>query len=264
MGDYGRESRYPEQAGTYDATRSASPEVLGPLLRFLGAGKERTLVDIAGGTGNYAWAVRAHGFRPIAVDREWSMLVRSIGKIGSGRQVLGDAHRLPIGDQAADAAMIVSALHQFTDQRTVLSEAWRVIRDGPLVMQVFTKESLASAFVFDYFPGSEPRPGLHLTEEEVDSVLHDVGFTRVERERFVYRDLTDGTLHALHVDAEALADPARLRNTSFFQRLPPDRQRAGVAALRRDLGNGRLEDRVREGLRLAEQHGHGCVFAAWP
>jgi len=262
--DYGAESRYPEQASTYDATRSASPAVLGPLLRFLGPGAGRTLLDIAGGTGNYARAVLEHGFRPIVVDREPAMVGRSIGKIGGHRQLLADAHRLPVRDEGVDASMIVSALHQFADQRLALAEARRVVRGGPFVLQAFPKESLAASFAFGYFPRSDPTPGLHLTESEIEDALLDVGFVRVEWERFVYGDLSDGTLHALHIDAEAVADPARLRNTSFFQRLSPESQRAGVEALRRDLASGRLEDRVREGMRIAERYGHGAVFAAWP
>ena len=264
MADYGTESRYPEQAGTYDATRSASPAVLRPLLRFLGPGAGRTLLDIAGGTGNYARALLERGFEPVVVDREPAMLRRSTEKIGPGRQILADGHHLPVREGGVDAAMLVSALHQFSDQRGALAEARRVIRDGPLVLQAFPKESLEPSFVFEYFPGSDPPPGLHLREDEIEAVLLDVGFSRVEWERFVYDDLSDGTLHALHIDPEAMADPDRLRNTSFFQRLAPEVQRAGLEALRRDLRSGVLEERVRESLRTAERSGHGTVFAAWP
>ena len=158
----------------------------------------------------------------------------------------------------------VSALHQFSDQRAVLAEARRVVERGPLVMQAFPKESLAASFVFEYFPGSDPPPGLHLTELEIESTLREVGFSHVEWERFVYADLADATLHALHIDAEALADRERLRNTSFFQRLSPDVQEAGLAALRRDLRTGRLQERVREGLGIARRFGHGTVFSALP
>ena len=94
-------------------------------------------------------------------------------------------------------------------------------------------------------------------------MLRKAGFTRVERERFVYEDLSDGTVHALQNDAEAVADPDRLRNTSFFQKLSPSVQADGLAALRRDLERGVLHERAREGLRLAREYGQGAVFAAW-
>jgi SAM-dependent methyltransferase len=261
---YAEEANYPEQAATYDATRSASPTVVSKLLGFLGDPAGRTLLDVAGGTGNYSEALASHGFRPVVVDREPEMLARSIPKIGRCRQLVGDALRLPVHEGGVDAAMVVSALHQFPDQRGALVEARRVIRGGPFLLQAFTAESQIPTFGFEYFPGSDPPPGLHLSDDELVTALRDAGFGRVEARRFVYRDTADATFHALHVDPEALADAERLRNTSFFQRLPDASRRAGLIALRRDLESGRLADRVLEGLRLAAVHGHGTVFAAWP
>jgi SAM-dependent methyltransferase len=261
---YAEQANYPEQAGTYDATRSASPTVLELLLRFLGDADGRTLLDVAGGTGNYAEAVARQGFRPVIVDRERSMLARSIPKIGPRRQVLGDALRLPIGDAAVDAVMIVSAIHQFPDQRAAIEEARRVIRAGPLVVQAFAWENIAPSFAFEYFRGSGPDPALHPRIADFEAWMLDAGFARVEHERFVYRDVADATFHAMHVDPEALADERLLRNTSFWHVLDEEAQRAGLEALHRDLRTGRLAERVREGLRLAERHGHGVVLSAWP
>jgi len=261
---YADAARYREQAATYDATRGASPTVATLLLRFLGPGDGRSVLDIAGGTGNYARPVADAGFRVFVLDRETAMLERSVAKLGAGRQLVGDALRLPVCDAAVNAVMSVAALHQFPDQRAALAEARRVIRDGPFVMQAFTAESLIPSFVFGYFPSSGAPDAVHPAEEEIVEMLRDAGFGRVERERFVYEDLSDGTVHALQNDAEALADPDRLRNTSFFKRLDPETQRAGLEALRRDLEGGALQRKVEEGLRLARIHGQGTVFAARP
>ncbi|MDZ4277996.1 MAG: methyltransferase type 11, partial [Dehalococcoidia bacterium] len=54
---------YDSRAATYDATRSASPSIVRPLLRALGPANGRALLDIGGGTGNYAVALRDAGFR---------------------------------------------------------------------------------------------------------------------------------------------------------------------------------------------------------
>ena len=48
---------YARQARTYDRTRAASPSVLGPLRAALGAAPGRRLLDVGGGTGNYASAL---------------------------------------------------------------------------------------------------------------------------------------------------------------------------------------------------------------
>lgn len=255
---------YERQAETYDLTRGASPTVVRFLEKHLGPADGRTLLDIAGGTGNYAEALAAKGFRVFVVDHELAMLGRSKPKIGPGRQVAGDALRLPLQDEAVDAAVLVSAIHQLRDQEAALAEARRVIRGGPFVLQAFTRENLIPTFVFEYFPGSDPPPGMHLPAAEMEGLLAEAGFSRVERETFVYVDTADGTLHALHADALRLAGPAYLRNTSFFNRLPADVRREGLARLADDLRSGRLEERVGESFRLATIHGHGTVFAAWP
>src|SRR5207247_382423 len=71
---YADAARYRDQAATYDATRGASPSVARLLLRFLGPPHGRSVLDIAGGTGNYARAVTDAGFRVFVVDREPAML----------------------------------------------------------------------------------------------------------------------------------------------------------------------------------------------
>lgn len=58
---------YSVQARTYDRTRSASPSVLGPLRAALAPDPGSRLLDVGGGTGNYAAALRDDGFEPVVV-----------------------------------------------------------------------------------------------------------------------------------------------------------------------------------------------------
>ena len=234
------------------------------MLKYLGEPNGRTVLDIAGGTGNYAQVLSARGFRAFIIDREVAMLARSGAKIGAGRQIVGDALALPVRGRGVDATICVSALHQFADQRVALAEARRVIREGPFVLQVFTKENLSPLFVFEYFPGSAPPPGMHQTADEIESMLRGVGFGNVQTETFVYADTADGSLAALHTDPFALAGSAYLRNTSWWHGLDDGTRKTGLMRLAEDLRSGRLEERVKESFRLAARHGHGTVFAASP
>jgi len=131
---YADAARYGEQARTYDATRRASPTIVRLLVEELGPGDGRSVLDVAGGTGNYAHALAEAGFHPVVVDREPAMVERSVTKIGRGHQVVGDAIRLPVRSEGVDAAICVAALHQFPDQLAALTEARRVIRGGPFVL----------------------------------------------------------------------------------------------------------------------------------
>jgi ubiquinone/menaquinone biosynthesis C-methylase UbiE len=259
-----RPGNYPEQARTYDRTRGASPSVVRPLSRFLGPAAGRTLLDIGGGTGNYAQVMQGRGFRPVVVDAQSEMVRRSVPKLGPGRQVVGDAEALPFVEGAFDCAVLVAALHQVPDKRLALREARRVIREGPFVLQCWTRENRATAFVFEYFPGSEPPAEMHPPAEQVEGWLREAAFARVERETYVYLDSVDGSLFALHTNALHLAGPAYLRNNSFFWRLSEDQRREGLTRLGEDLRSGVLERKVKRSFELAVSVGHGTVFAAWP
>jgi SAM-dependent methyltransferase len=258
-----RPGNYAVQAKTYDLTRGASPTVIRAVRKFLGPPQGALLVDIAGGTGNYAQALAARGFRVLVVDAESEMLAHADRKLGAGRVVAGDAERLPFGDAVVDRATIINAVHLFADAVAAFREARRIIRAGPVVITAFTRENLTSLFVYEYFGLSEPITARPRTEEFVD-LLRGSGFSRIEQEPYVYTDTVDGSLNALHADPLRLAGPAYLRNTSFWHRLDEDRRSAGLQALARDLRSGELKRRVDEGLHLAMQHGHGTVFAAWP
>src|SRR5437870_4534186 len=83
-----RPGRYATQARTYDLTRSASPTVVRLVSKYLGPANGRRLLDIAAGTANYTRVMHARGFDVLAVDAEFEMVSRSVGKIGRGRQVL--------------------------------------------------------------------------------------------------------------------------------------------------------------------------------
>ena len=240
---------YSNQARTYDETRAASPSVLGPLREALEGAPGRRLVDVGGGTGNYSRALRDEGWEPLVIDRQPEMLARAAAK---GLETLaGDAQRLPLADESADAVMLVSMLHHVEDQPKALAEARRVLRPGGrLALMVFTREDLSDLWMSDYFPSTRAWvTESHATLDELLALLP--GARRIE---VVYRDLEDASLAALAAHPELVADPRYHRQTSYFERLQrdhPDELRAGLERLRADLAAGRAPDRPGVGSVLA-------------
>jgi len=259
-----RPGNYAEQARTYDLTRGASTTVARTIARFLGPPEGQRLLDIAGGTGNYARVMQARGFDAYVTDVAPAMLARSVPKIGPGRQVVADAVALPFGDATFDRAIIVTAIHLIRPPMRALEEARRVLRDGPLVVAAFTRENVRPLFIRDYFPTGHIPFDENPPREELLAWMREAGFGRVEWERFVYLDSADGSLVSLHTDPNRLAGPAYLRNTSFFQRLPEDQRAQGLARLAEDLRSGLLEEKVRRAFEESVREGHGTVFACWP
>ena len=258
----GRPGDYGLQAKTYDSTRGASPTVLRALAGSLGEGGGRSLLDVAGGTGNYAAALAAEGFRPTVLDASEGMLARVATKIGPGRAVAGDATGLPFPNGSFDAVTMINAIHLIDDPAAAMAETRRVIRDGPLVLTSYVREN-APLFLFEYF-GLADFAARRRAQADVERLVLDAGFSRVERDTYRYTDAVDGSTNALHISAELLTDPDHLRNNSFWHRIDEGTRRRGLAALRHDLWSGDLERRVEEHLRQADRRGHGTVFTGWP
>jgi SAM-dependent methyltransferase len=229
----------------------------------LGAAGGRALGDLAGGTGNYAQAFTARGFRVTVVDASLEMLAHAARKLGPGRCLAGDVAPLPVRDAAFDAAIMVNCIHLFADPLAALRGARRALRDGPLVFTGFTRENLGGLFVYEYF-GLDAPPTRRPPKEQFVAWLREAGFGSVEAEPYVYTDTVDGSLNALHTNALHLAGPAYLRNTSFWHALDEATRRRGLEALARDLRSGVLDERVQESFRRAVEHGHGTLFAARP
>jgi len=231
------------------------------LASALGPPEGGALLDVGGGTGNYAQVFQARGFRVRVLDAQLAMLSRASAKLGPGSAVVGDAHALPFRDASFDRAMLVSALHLFAEPVRALQETRRVLRPGGvLALQAFTAENNAVLFVHEYFEASLPGA----TAAAHEAMLREAGYRDVSRRPLVYADTADGSLAALHTDPFSLAGAAYLRNTSFWHRLSDEQRERGLQRLEQDLRSGRLAERVEQSFRRAALAGHGTVFTARP
>ena len=123
------------------------------------------LLDLAGGTGDIAFAWRARGGGPaILSDINPSMLgvgrdrARARGVAGV-RFLVADAERLPLPDRAVDRVSIAFGLRNCTDKDAVLAEARRVLKPGGRFLclefsrvQVAALSPLYDAWSFEVLP----------------------------------------------------------------------------------------------------------------
>jgi demethylmenaquinone methyltransferase/2-methoxy-6-polyprenyl-1,4-benzoquinol methylase len=233
---------YSRQAERYDDTRAASPSVVRALQGALGGATGRRLVDIGGGTGNYALALREEGWEPVVVDRSTEMLARAAAK--GLETVEADAQQLPFGDERFDAAMMISMLHHVEDRGAALSEARRILRaGGRLVLMGFTGEDAATLWIVDYFPCSRPwMKAAHPPRAAILEALPGARLFPVQLE-----DMEDASLAALSADPERVVEAAERGETSYFERMRrdhPDELQAGLARLRDDIAAGRAPARA--------------------
>jgi SAM-dependent methyltransferase len=230
---------YSRQAETYDATRAASPSVLGPLREALAGAPGRRLADVGGGTGNYARALAAEGWDCLVVDRSPGMLARAAAK--GLRTLEADAQDLPFPDGTFDAVMLVSMLHHVEQPRRAIAEACRVVvGSGRVALMAFTREDVEASWFGDYFPST--RAWTRASHPTLAQLCDAFPPPAPRRLPVVFADLQDGSLAALGAHPERVLDAGFRRQTSYFERLErdhPDELARGLARLERELAEGR-------------------------
>jgi SAM-dependent methyltransferase len=228
---------YGNQARRYDETRGASPSVLGPLRDALAGAPGPLLLDVGGGTGNYAAALRDEGWQPIVCDRSPDMLARAAAK--GLETVEADAQALPFADASFDAVICVSMLHHVDDRSRALAEQRRVLRPGGRgALMLYTREDIEDAWYNDYFPST--RAWMDASHPPLAELLAELPDAR--RIDVVFRDLDDASLAALSAFPEKVLEAGWRGQTSYFERLTrdhPNELRAGLERLRADIDAGR-------------------------
>jgi len=100
-----------------------------------------SVLDVAGGTGRTAAAVRDLARRVVVADVSPGMLAVARGR--GIEAVQAPAEALPFGDGEFDAVLCIDALHHFHEQDAALGEMVRVLRPGgALVVQEFRTDAL--------------------------------------------------------------------------------------------------------------------------
>lgn len=114
------------------------PAGLAELLRLTGA---ETVVDFGAGTGMYAipLAAAVPAGRVLAVDEQPELLGRLRAKLASHpgarvEPVLSEGGRVPLDDGVADRVLIVNVLHHVDDDPVALTEIWRLLAPGGLLV----------------------------------------------------------------------------------------------------------------------------------
>jgi SAM-dependent methyltransferase len=97
---------------------------------------DRTVVDVGGGAGYFANAVRARGARYFLIEPDRRELAAQ-GEIPAGT-IVGDGYWLPLRDGAADVCFSSNVLEHVPDPGGLIDEMIRVTRPGGIIYVSFT------------------------------------------------------------------------------------------------------------------------------
>jgi SAM-dependent methyltransferase len=201
-----------DRAGAdYERGRPGYPEpVLATLAGELGLGPDRTVVDLAAGTGKLTRLLLRTGARVIAVEPVAGMRDQLVRTTPQAETLDGTAEQIPLADRSADAVTVAQAFHWF-DTHAAAREIHRVLRpDGGLaIMWNAWDESVpwvgAVQDIVHEHAGDAPRQASSTWQSELP---HTGLFTDLQERTFA--NLVPGDLEAVL---------ARVASTSYIAAL---------------------------------------------
>jgi ubiquinone/menaquinone biosynthesis C-methylase UbiE len=135
----------------YNSTRQADDRIVTELIRLLDLPTGSTIADIGAGTGNYSNAIAEAGYQVLAIEP--SEIMQSQGQHHPAvRWITARAEEIPLADKAVDGAVVMLALHHFSDLDQGIKEISRITKSGKLVIFAFEQEQISDFWLTDYFP----------------------------------------------------------------------------------------------------------------
>lgn len=135
----GESVRFDRAAEYYDRTRVTTDRAMARTVELLVSElRDRgRVLEVGVGTGLVAWPLHEAGLELAGLDVSAPMLgklVEKAGGVGPFPLVLGDATRLPFGDDAFGAAYLRWVLHLVPAWREAVAEVVRVVASGGVVL----------------------------------------------------------------------------------------------------------------------------------
>lgn len=200
-----------------------SPEAVAALVRELGIGPGKRVLDLAAGTGKLTRQLVDTGAELVAVEPIAEMRAKLVAAVPAVIDLDGTAENIPLPNHSVDAVVVAQAFHWFDGIRAV-SEIRRVLRpDGTLGL---------------IWQARDPsRPWIERLNEVIDRA--DDGHPRFRtgawREAFdlvaLFEPIEEASFeHVQRGDRETIVD--RVASISYIAAMPEERRRAVLDEVR--------------------------------
>ena len=244
----------------YNYSRKPDTRILKHLIDLLDLPQGSTIADIGAGTGNYSNAIAQQGYRVIAIEPSSTMRSQAI-ELSDVRWLSAKAEKIPLPDNSVDGAIIVLAMHHFSDRLSAIKEINRIVGDGKIVIFAFEQKQIPSFWLCDYFPyfirdTKDTFPEIKIITEEIRQITQK----NVEVIPFpLPKDITDLFAAAGWDKPELYLDANVRKGISSFAKMSREEKEKGIKQLERDLKNGNWDKKYGD-LRNRESYNAGYRF----
>jgi ubiquinone/menaquinone biosynthesis C-methylase UbiE len=223
----------------YNRTRQADPRIVRKIISLLDLTPGKTIADIGAGTGNYSNAIAELGYQVIAIEPA-TMMRSQAQPHPNVKWLTAKAEQIPLANSAVDAAIIMLALHHFSDLATAITEVNRIVGTGNIVIFAFEQSKIPDFWLTDYFPyfirdTLATFPSTQTIAEDINKITQKY----VQVIPFLLpADLTDLLAAAGWCKPEIYLDADVRNGISSFSKMPQAELSTGIEKLREDLNSG--------------------------
>ena len=178
--EYSAQVDYTGISKVYDSYRSYTDDVIKKIIDLGRIGPGKKVLDLGCGTGNISYQIKnTVNTDMVGIDVSPDMLKMARSK--SLEVVLADIdnQQLPFHDGSLDAVVAAYVIHQIKNLKFMLSECYRVLRNGVLILLTSSHKQIEDQhpIIKDFFPGYvNIDKGRFPDIDRIDSVLESLSF----------------------------------------------------------------------------------------
>jgi len=192
------------------------------------------ILEVGSGTGFWLNILSQTGRTMFGLDYSMGMLEQAKRQSASLKLARGTATGLPYRDRSFDLVYSVDALHHFGDQRTFVSEAFRVLKAGGVLAVIGFDPHAATTrwYIYDYFDHVYDNDlRRYPSRAAITGGMKAVGFENISTRSVEH-------VKNIHVGDAVLKDPYLKHNsTSQLALLDMDDYQKGVERIRTKLAD---------------------------
>lgn len=210
----------------YDSYRSYPDDLIEKIIELGRISRGKKVLDLGCGTGNIAWQIKKKiDADLIGVDVSLAMLKVAKNKSLEVLCANIDNRRLPFRDGSFDNIIGAYVIHQIKNLNFLLSECYRVLRNGALVLLTSSHEQIEDQhpIIKDFFPSYvDIDKGRFPDIDRIDYLLESLSFKNITHEEM--------TVANIPIDSEYL-QKVKNKYVSTYHLMPQGEFENGVAKL---------------------------------
>ncbi|MEY2830961.1 MAG: hypothetical protein RLZZ574_219 [Cyanobacteriota bacterium] len=223
----------------YNATRQPDHRIVAELISLLDLPTGSTIADIGAGTGNYSNAIAKQGYQIIAIEPS-EVMQRQRQHHPDVSWITAEAEQIPLADRVVDGAVVMLALHHFSDLDAGISEISRITKSGKMVIFAFEQEKIADFWLTDYFPYfiQDTRATFPSTQKIAHLISQITQQETVIIPFLLPTNLSDLFAASGWCKPEIYLDAQVRQGISTFAKIPPNELEIGLKRLKADIDSG--------------------------